>query len=343
MPQRYLATYFVCVDCMLVAQYFYYYKPPKGQPAIMGRMRSATLPAEIRRMSIERGASRYRTLSAVASNVAAAAALAARQDEEGDHRRSNIHFSSRRGRRGVHEASNSLASGGTGEEDEEYEENIPTAMIDSFRSEGGRDLPSKRVSWSIERHRGRAASVGWTVRSTTPSRQVLSNEVPVSARSSDGQNAPLQDTNPLLDSDESLTPVISTRGSRASRKGSTMVFLGVWTLFGLGTLAKNHRSPQSRHTTSVGQVLTASNQFESRIPIALSAHSSRDVTSDDFATLDIADLDLDIFVQDYPSEDPHDDPSSEQVIGRIFAWLCTTLYLTSRLPQIWKNVRIFGM
>ncbi|KAJ7905622.1 PQ loop repeat-domain-containing protein [Mycena olivaceomarginata] len=23
--------------------------------------------------------------------------------------------------------------------------------------------------------------------------------------------------------------------------------------------------------------------------------------------------------------------------GRIFAWLCTTLYLTSRLPQIWKN------
>ncbi|KAG6874221.1 hypothetical protein C0995_003767 [Termitomyces sp. Mi166 len=27
----------------------------------------------------------------------------------------------------------------------------------------------------------------------------------------------------------------------------------------------------------------------------------------------------------------------ERVIGRIFAWLCTTLYLTSRLPQIWKN------
>lgn len=33
-----------------------------------------------------------------------------------------------------------------------------------------------------------------------------------------------------------------------------------------------------------------------------------------------------------------DDGSSlERIIGRIFAWTCTTLYLTSRLPQIWKN------
>lgn len=313
----------------------------------MGHIRSATSPAEIRRMSVDRGASRYRTLSAVASNVAAAAALAAHQDEEGDYRRSDIHISSRRSRRGVYEASNSLASRGTGEEDDEYEENIPTAMIDSFRSEGGRDLPSKRVSWSIERHRGRAASVGQIVRSTTPSRQVLSSEVLLSARSPDDlrhQNVPLRDTDPPLDSDESLTPVISTRGSRASRKGLTMIFLGVWTLFGLGTLARNQRSTHSS-STSVGQVLTASNQFESRVPIALSAYLPRDVTSDDFASkdFDIASLDLDIFLQGNPSEDPHDDPSSQQVIGRIFAWLCTTLYLTSRLPQIWKNVRISGM
>lgn len=31
----------------------------------------------------------------------------------------------------------------------------------------------------------------------------------------------------------------------------------------------------------------------------------------------------------------------QRVIGRASAWICTTLYLTSRLPQIWKNVRIF--
>lgn len=27
-----------------------------------------------------------------------------------------------------------------------------------------------------------------------------------------------------------------------------------------------------------------------------------------------------------------------ELIGRISAWICTTMYLTSRLPQIWKNV-----
>ena len=29
---------------------------------------------------------------------------------------------------------------------------------------------------------------------------------------------------------------------------------------------------------------------------------------------------------------------SERVVGRMFAWMCTLLYLTSRLPQILKNV-----
>lgn len=29
---------------------------------------------------------------------------------------------------------------------------------------------------------------------------------------------------------------------------------------------------------------------------------------------------------------------SLQIIGRIMAWTCTVLYLTSRMPQIWKNV-----
>ena len=31
-----------------------------------------------------------------------------------------------------------------------------------------------------------------------------------------------------------------------------------------------------------------------------------------------------------------------RIIGRISAWTCTTLYLTSRLPQIWKNVSAFS-
>lgn len=40
-----------------------------------------------------------------------------------------------------------------------------------------------------------------------------------------------------------------------------------------------------------------------------------------------------------PPPPPKDEePDLKEVIGRISAWCCTTLYLTSRLPQIWKNV-----
>ncbi|ORY27203.1 PQ loop repeat-domain-containing protein [Naematelia encephala] len=40
---------------------------------------------------------------------------------------------------------------------------------------------------------------------------------------------------------------------------------------------------------------------------------------------------------DGPHSHPDEPPSFQRVIGRISAWTCTTLYLTSRLPQIWKN------
>ncbi|OCF36512.1 hypothetical protein I316_01761 [Kwoniella heveanensis BCC8398] len=36
----------------------------------------------------------------------------------------------------------------------------------------------------------------------------------------------------------------------------------------------------------------------------------------------------------HPIEEP---PNLQRIIGRVSAWACTTLYLTSRLPQIWKN------
>ncbi|KAL1406812.1 hypothetical protein Q8F55_006221 [Vanrija albida] len=38
-----------------------------------------------------------------------------------------------------------------------------------------------------------------------------------------------------------------------------------------------------------------------------------------------------------PPPPPEDGPDLKETIGRISAWACTTLYLTSRLPQIWKN------
>ncbi|EIW69410.1 hypothetical protein TREMEDRAFT_73844 [Tremella mesenterica DSM 1558] len=43
----------------------------------------------------------------------------------------------------------------------------------------------------------------------------------------------------------------------------------------------------------------------------------------------------DTVIQPQPNTDVP--PSTERVIGRISAWTCTTLYLASRLPQIWMN------
>jgi hypothetical protein len=45
---------------------------------------------------------------------------------------------------------------------------------------------------------------------------------------------------------------------------------------------------------------------------------------------------------DHGHEDPPpESPSFKRLFGRTSAWACTTLYLTSRLPQIWKNVSLF--
>lgn len=58
--------------------------------------------------------------------------------------------------------------------------------------------------------------------------------------------------------------------------------------------------------------------------------------------------------EDYPAplkqepdeeEEPYPYPRRdwERFVGRASAWMCTTLYLTSRLPQIWQNVRALAV
>ncbi|KAF9484736.1 hypothetical protein BDN70DRAFT_797187 [Pholiota conissans] len=328
--QTYLATYFVCVDFMLVAQYYYYYKPSKGPPSTLGHIRAATSPAGIRRLSIERGVSRYRALSAVASNVAVAAALAAQQDEAEERRISR--YSKRYDPQHATDSSGDASRVMDGE-DEECEDNIPSSMIDSFRSDRA-DQSSKRVSWSIERSRGRAGSVGRPISSPNPAAlQHLSEElIPLPQSGSFHRH----ETTTNADLNE---PVVSSRGTRASRKGSTMVFLGAWTLFGIGTLASQRASPFGTTSTDVGRDIgrvLASVQANDLVPIAQGL-SPRDMSSTEPLTFNLELASVKSSTDINAAEEPHVDPTSEQVLGRIFAWLCTTLYLTSRLPQIWKN------
>lgn len=40
-------------------------------------------------------------------------------------------------------------------------------------------------------------------------------------------------------------------------------------------------------------------------------------------------------------EDGNPVPPDQSIVqlGRIFAWVCTVFYLSSRMPQLWKNVK----
>lgn len=312
------------VDCTLVVQYFYYTgleKKHKSTPSF-GHPRSLPSASAAGRMSLERGAARYRTLSAVAANVAATAALAAQQDEQADQRRGwQRHSMDRvyddRGGRGLRELA----------DNDDVDESALAALADSFHSERGHETRRKRISWSIERYGGRGGSVGQlTLPQQLPSTDSLLDPT--------GRGRPLQRD---LDESLELEPEVATpnrRNSRASRKGATMVFLSTWALFGIGTLAGSKHGVSVNTDSRMGRVLAIrglgmpESIYQHNQPMHVTIEALQDgVWSYDDGPTSLPDMHI------------ASDTFNERVIGRIFAWLCTTLYLTSRLPQIWKNVR----
>ena len=254
-------------------------------------------------MSIDRGTSRYRTLSAVAANVAAAAALAAQQNEQLDHRRRWQRHSQDRERSSRHAGDESVA-------ENDVDDDGLAAMTASFHSEGGQEPRPKRVSWSIERHNRRGGSVDHLSgqSSIPPPLQLTSTDSLIDPT---GRGRSLQ--RGVDDSLQIHRASTDRRSSRTSRR-TTMIFLGAWAFFGIGALAGGKRSVLTGSNPPIGRVLAVkslqvSTMVDSRMSYNMSLNSQLNKQW------------------------------SQRVIGRIFAWLCTTLYLTSRLPQIWKNVR----
>ncbi|PBK97036.1 hypothetical protein ARMGADRAFT_989378 [Armillaria gallica] len=306
--QTYLATYFVFVDCTLVGQYIYY---SIRNPPSHVRARSLS-----RRMSVDRPASRYRTLSAVAASVAKAAALAAQHDDHTGRPRSR----SARFQDGYPDTSHSRVSRAS---DDEVDDSTLAALADSFHSEGGRRT---RISWSSERHGTRGGSVG-----RMPSRGPLSAALHMSA-SSDVAESLMRGRSLQRDADD--LPEDPEPRRRSSRRGTSMVFFGVWALFGVGALAGSQRHlPLTSTTTHIGNVLAARGF---RIPDHQTYSSL--MNSDVPTTFEpVRNTDVYVSTSEPSYHQTLFQPSNERVLGRIFAWLCTTLYLTSRLPQIWKN------
>ncbi|KAI0362104.1 hypothetical protein OH77DRAFT_1416318 [Trametes cingulata] len=327
--QTYLATYFVFVDFSLLSQYYYYRTPSEKtvRPPYL-HSRDRTTSVTTRRLSLDRaGAPHYRALSTVAANVAAVAALAAQQEE---------HARWHSGR------SHSTEPHATAyEEEEEVSEDALARLADSFHSEGGRSGRRKYVAWGHDSFQGRSrhstisppAHMHSSLHMTMPPQSV--EEMDGIARGRPAVRA----ADLAHDGEEEwLSANAHRRSSRASRKGATMVFLGVWALFGIGTLAGGRKPPSASVVEHTGRVLA-----RAEVPVAAVAempHESQLV--DSVVSAQISGEPAVFQYLHTPDDvtilnDPIPPPTTEFIIGRISAWICTTLYLTSRLPQIWKN------
>lgn len=321
--QTYLATYFVFVDFSLVVQYIHYRKlSPPATP--YPRARSTSF-----RTSEDRG--RYRSLSVAAANVAATAAMAATHQEAPSPR--VLH---RLSRRSIDEAPEPVLSPVEVSDDEEYDEEVLARLADSIQSEGGRSR--KHVSWNAASQERRSGSLDPTIRQTLPSRRTFRHSQITDSREggsdirgrSQHREAGTDDDWRGSENPTSKRP----SGSRASRRSASLVFLGFWALFSVGTLVGNRSGLPSTSSVSVGRVLAPA---DSRPPGALDLpkviRSEYELEGSSWVEV-LADT-ISTDGEDLPPQG--EGPPIQQVIGRMSAWICAILYLTSRLPQIWKN------
>ncbi|KDQ09710.1 hypothetical protein BOTBODRAFT_36808 [Botryobasidium botryosum FD-172 SS1] len=336
--QRYLATYFCFIDIVLLAQYIMYSKrqkakelqPPPAHFIRTPRSKSLSLSRSMERRvrSGSLGGSRqrrhhYRTLSDVASNVALAAS------DLSDLRYGAIPPTII-GSPSV--VDNPLARG-----------------MEPVELESSQPLPGtsarRNVSWG-------PADSGLGMNTTlSPIPSIVpdlpGDPEPNPETQADDRGRSLsrsQHASSVMSDDyvRSLTLPTGRRGrsAGASRRGAGIVFLGVWALFGIGRLMGKGVGDGGWGVAggrAVGVVLNSPyvnldvprpelvNVGFGLVPEANGALHTRATTDDD---------------DDEPIPVPPpkpERPSTERIIGRIFAWTCATMYLTARLPQIWKN------
>lgn len=328
--QTWLATYFVFVDFSLLSQYFYYHRISKKPSRPYLHSRDRTTSVATRRLSIDRGtgAPHYRALSNVAANVAATAALAAQQEERWHSGRSH-----------------SIEPHPTAyEDDEEVSEEALARLTESFHSEGGRSGRRKHVAWGTDSFQGHSrhsttsppGRMHSSLHMTAPPQSM--NEADLVARGRPPVRA--VDLAEVAD-EEWLSANTNRRSSRASRKGATMVFLGVWALFGVGSLVGVRKDASSSAVGHTGRIWSRAEVPVAAVPEVVSephlgaAILSAQLSGEPSVVQSPYNVgDVTVF------DDPVPSPTIEHIIGRISAWICTTLYLTSRLPQIWKNVSL---
>lgn len=136
---------------------------------------------------------------------------------------------------------------------------------------------------------------------------------------------------------ERLATTSRRRGPSSSRTRS-VVFLSIWTLVGLGRLLPYSASPRG----SFGDLLIGHSRPSPIAWAAVPTPSTPPFQQGSAQALLESHLDSTphlLHRRSVPSDEPADPPPIDykRVIGRISAWTCVVFYLTSRMPQIWKN------
>ena len=118
----------------------------------------------------------------------------------------------------------------------------------------------------------------------------------------------------------------STMSASASSRRAGMAFWAMFVLFGFSS---SHLGIPSSVAGSKGRVLSIMPRSMPFIPLPSAYSTSLPVPTAPESAVHLA-SDAASFA--LPSK------KVQRTIGRVSAWTCTSLYITSRLPQIWKNV-----
>ncbi len=329
--------YFSVVDIALLSQYFYYRKTATPTVSAFSHSRSRAGSLAFR-SSRERAPSRYRTLSAAAANVASAAAAVATQRNEPS---TSPRISARWSRRSLDGLLDTDRRRSSRHDNEDVDDDALTMLGDSFHSDwSGRHKHtfSSKESQPLASHsrsRSRQAMPSSSIPAALQITSTTDDSDPSSTR-----GRPLQRANRLSLDSQGDTWLPSEEGSksrrspRASRRGAAMVFMGAWALFGIGSLGIRGYNGGRGAAVLPGKVLSSSSLTPSSLSSPSPTHESPPLS-----TVDLV-FDAPHFEDMSNDRPPVAGPPMERVIGRISAWSCTTLYLTSRLPQIWKNVGV---
>jgi hypothetical protein len=121
-----------------------------------------------------------------------------------------------------------------------------------------------------------------------------------------------------------------------------LVFLSVWALVGIGGVGNRLRVRDVKGVERERGSVVLSDVEVDAPAVAWAGPGEPYVAHHeayDSVNLGIGDRDgMAVNIEPISNFREEPEPSPEQILGRISAWTCTTLYLTSRLPQIWKNV-----